>query len=116
MHPDDAAINGYVDEALDAGARGEVERHLASCARCRALAADLAEIRRVAASLELRQPPVRSWTRLERAIRLETEAGRPAQSGAGRAAAYWPWLAAAAALAMATFVGLRWVPAGPGST
>ena len=41
MHPNEIVINDYVDEALDPAERAEVERHLQTCAECRALADDL---------------------------------------------------------------------------
>jgi len=112
MHPNEAAINDYVDEALDAAARTEVDEHLAGCSRCRTLVDDLTEIRRAASTLDPRQPPARSWTRLERAMKLEAEhaTARSAATGPSRLRGYWPWLAAAAALVVATLVGLRFVP------
>jgi anti-sigma factor RsiW len=108
MHPNDAVINEYVDGALDTTARAEVEQHLASCARCRGFVADLTEIRNLAAQLDLRQPPARSWTRLERAFKLETDhAASRTTAGWPRAVGYWPWAAAAAALVLATLAGVR---------
>jgi anti-sigma factor RsiW len=117
MHPNEDLIHGYVEDALSAGDRQELERHLETCADCRRLAEDLAEIRRVAASLELREPPARAWSRLERAIELEAGAlpkgARDASSRYGNLA----WLAAAAVLVLATVVGIRYGtrtrPAGP---
>ena len=100
MHLDELLIGDYVDEALDAGRRAEVEQHLASCAACRTLVADLTEIRRAAASLEPREPPARAWQRIDRAIQLE-----PARGGRWRSPLIW--LAAAAALALSTYVGMR---------
>jgi hypothetical protein len=109
MHPNETAIHDYVDDALDAVARAAVDRHLDACAACRLLVDDLREIRRVAASLELREPPARAWSRIERAIRLEPAANRSAARGAGGRSSFarYGWLAAAAALAIATGVGLR---------
>src|SRR5262249_5581658 len=81
------------------------------------LVGDSREIKTVAASLDLREPPIRSWMRLERAIKLEA---RPAGGGA----AFWDavrlawarpqlaWLAAAAAIVVVTAVGLRFLPRG----
>lgn len=108
MHLDELLIGGYVDEALDTGRRAEVEQHLASCAVCRALVADLTEIRRIAASLEEREPPARTWQRIDRAIQLE-----PTRGAGWRSPLIW--LAAAAALALSTYVGMRYggQPAGP---
>jgi negative regulator of sigma E activity len=84
---------------------------------------DLREILRAAADLELRQPPVRAWSRLERAIKMESAHAAPiaaapgARPDAGAARltfARAPWLAglaAAAAIVLATVVGLRYAPA-----
>ena len=122
MHPNEAAINGYVDEALTPGERADVERHLESCGECRALVADLREIRRVAGSLELREPPLRAWMRLERAIQFEQAAhgARGAQPGGVArlkgSRAVWLGLAAAAVIVLATLVGLRVGPLARRST
>lgn len=115
MHPSEELLTDYIDGALSASERTEIERHLDSCVACRRLVDDSREIKTVAASLELREPPIRSWMRLERAIKLEA---RPT----GRGAAFWEaarvgwarprqlaWLAAAATLVVATAVGLKFV-------
>jgi len=144
MHPNDTAINDYVEGTSDPVERSRVEQHLATCAACRQLADDLREIARATASLELREPPVRVWGRIERAIALEREASAAPSSGAravqaseneaaadarlngarstgpsrstGRARYGWaPWLAAAAVLVLATVVGQRFLP-GRGQT
>jgi anti-sigma factor RsiW len=110
MHPNDATIHDYVDESLGAGARAEVERHLEACGACRLLVEDLREIRRVASALDLREPPARAWSRIERAIHLEPATNRMAAgpAAAGRhVMARYAWLAAAAALVIATGVGFR---------
>jgi Putative zinc-finger len=113
MHPNETAINDYVDEALEPAERREIDRHLESCAACRRLVDDLREVRDVAATLELREPPVRSWTRLERAIKLDQRHAVASKTTIGRA---WlgrqqlAWLAAAAALVVATYVGMRVLP------
>ena len=115
MHPNETAIHDYVDNALDVRERSEIERHLEACAACRQLIDDLREIRRVAASLEPRDPPVRAWTRLERAIKLENAPHAASASGAPRQRVTAPliWLAAAAAIILATIVGLRLTPTAP---
>ena len=116
VHPNETAIHDYVDETLGAAERAEVERHLASCGECRALVADLREIHRVAGSLDLREPPVRAWGRIERAIRLEGQhSAEQASRQAGVAAILrsrttWTWLAAAAVLALAVAGSLRFAP------
>src|SRR5262245_61754595 len=113
MHPNETAIHDYVDEMLGAAERAEVESHLASCGECRALVADLREIHRVAGSLDLREPPVRAWGRIERAIRLEGEHSAEQASrvqGLLRSKAMWTWMAAAAVLVLAVTAGLRYTP------
>jgi anti-sigma factor RsiW len=118
MHPNEIVINDYIDDALDPAARIDVERHLETCAACRAIVADLREIRRAAASLDLREPPVRAWGRLERAIRLERDHAGHARTSpfallkGPRDVRPGVWLAAAAAIALATVVGLRYTPLG----
>ena len=68
MHPNDTTLNGYADGTLNAAERPGVEQHLAGCAACREMVGDLREILRATGDLELREPPVRAWSRLERAI------------------------------------------------
>jgi hypothetical protein len=104
MHPNELVINDYVDNALPAAERAEVERHLADCAACRALVADLREIARAATALEPIEPPARVWPRIADAIRQR----EPVASEGNRS--YWKWLAAAAVLVLATIVGIRFNP------
>jgi len=120
MHPNEIAINDYVDEALAPAERADVDLHVASCAECRALVDDLRELRRAAGSLDVREVPVRAWTRIERAITLEAESARSTQipqkgfvlraPRALRSTSGLMWLAAAAVLLLATAVGLRVLP------
>ena len=122
MHPEATRINDYVDGALDASERADIERHLASCTSCRQLVEDLDEIARAAATLEYREPSARAWSRIERAIRLEPDFGTRAQgfqpgvstSSArlkGSRSVWIAGLAAAAALVLIA-VGLRFSPLG----
>jgi len=110
MHPNEDLINGYVEGTLGPAERADVERHLEGCGDCRQLATDLGEIRRVAGSLDLREPPARAWRRLERAIQVESQ--HAADAGAVKAGGNrWKalgLLAAAAMLIVATVVGLRY--------
>jgi hypothetical protein len=116
MHPNETALNDYVDDSLDPRERAGIERHLGSCAACRQLVEELREITRAAGTLDPREPPVRGWSRLERAIRLEPTGSAPRLDRGGqtatRAARYAVWLAVAAALVLATAVGLRLHPLG----
>jgi anti-sigma factor RsiW len=100
MHPNEDTLNAYADATLDPGERAEVERHLGACAACRSLVEDLRAIVNAASTIEFRDPPVRAWARIERAIELETANDGPAKAGHHR----WRWLAAAAVLV--TAVGL----------
>lgn len=117
MHPNEDVLNELVDGGLDERDARDVERHVAECAQCRALVEDLREIRRVAASLDLRQPPARAWSRIERAIKLEREhgTGRVQPDATGLAptrsllsAGMLGWLAAAAVLVLAVGLGVRY--------
>jgi anti-sigma-K factor RskA len=123
MHPNETALHDYADGTLDASERAEIEQHLGACADCRRVVEDLREIHRAVGELktDLREPPVRAWARLERAIKLERDHGarrlqpsgsaaegdvrlKPARSTLLRTAS---WLAAAAVLLLATAVGLQ---------
>jgi anti-sigma factor RsiW len=120
MHPNETAINDYVDGTSDPFERNSVEQHLAACAACRQLVEDLREIARAAGALELREPPVRVWGRIERAIKLDQASPAwtaPGPAGPGRylRTGKRAWLAAAAAIVLATVVGLRFLP-GRGET
>jgi len=116
MHPTEQTINDYVDGALAPEARAEIERHLAACGECRLLAADLREIERTAAALEPADPPAHVWARIETAVRRAGPEGRtpPLQRVADRLGLGSPvvrgWAAVAAALIVATLVGLRFGP------
>lgn len=88
------AIGEYVDGAIDAAGRARVERHLETCADCRALAADLRAIRRTAGTLDRRPPPRTVWDAVARQI-------APAPAAAPSRRAWTMPLAAAAVLAIA---------------
>jgi anti-sigma factor RsiW len=127
MHPSDTALNDFIDGTIGAPERLEIERHLAGCAACRQTVDDLREILRAIGELEPREAPVRAWSRLERAIRMEREdmgpeargvASREGPTDSGSRSnsrpglSPWvPWLAAAAALVLAVAIGMRYVPA-----
>ncbi len=97
-HPEGVTLDDYVDDALTATERAAVEAHLAECADCRELVADLRGVLAAVSTLEPVQPPRTSWTRIEQTIR---------RGSAERRTPRWPWLAAAAALILATFTGLK---------
>lgn len=111
MHPTDLEITDYVDNSLStaAGTAGEdraaVDQHLERCPACRALVADFLDLRRTAAALGTMEPPSRTWSRIAAVISSDTErsAIRPT---ARRHRLTTVWLAAAAALVLATTAGL----------
>jgi hypothetical protein len=109
MHLDEQLIGEYIEQTLDHARRDEVDRHLAGCESCRQLVADLREIERTAATLELREPPLRAWSRIERAIRLDVEhqADTKATFSEQRRRSM-TWLAAAAVVVLASLVAVRY--------
>jgi hypothetical protein len=126
MHPDDTTLNEFADGSLGSLERATVEQHLTTCAACRQIVEDLRDILHATGEFELREPPVRAWSRLERAIKLEQEHGLPGAERARVADPMWrtplrrasarpkamrytlTGLAAVAALVIATAVGMRY--------
>lgn len=100
-----------VDGRLDSAQQRDVERHLEACANCRALVTDLRSIRAAAFMLDRREPGAALWAKLQAAVAAE-----PAPRGRvlgfvrlrqGFGGSSWPvWLGAAAALVLATVIGL----------
>jgi anti-sigma factor RsiW len=97
-----AWLDDHLDDTLDNERRRAVERHLAVCAECSALAEDLRRVRDAARALGPAEPPAELWKRIEGAV---------ARSGPARSRVEAPpwgqWLAAAAALALVAG-GLWW--------
>jgi anti-sigma factor RsiW len=96
------ALGDYVDDTLDQRSRSEIDTHLATCARCRAIVNDFAALREAARTLEPQLPPAHVWTRLSAAI--ETERGSSFKG--------WglTWQTLAASLATAAIVAsLTWI-------
>jgi anti-sigma factor RsiW len=107
MHPSELTLSEYVDRTLGRDEHAQVARHLETCEACRQLIADLREIARAAAALDPVVPPGRVWARIEKEIR----SGRASRPSPGFAvAASWTWLAAAAVLVLAVFIGVRFAP------
>ena len=113
MHLNETLLSEYVEETLGAAERSEVDQHLAGCDACRTLVDDLRSIRAVSASLDHRDPPARAWSRLERAIKLESEHRGETTARLKLSRDVYTWLATAAAILLAVFVGLRYRPATP---
>jgi len=99
------ALVDFVDGRLAPAEQRAVERHVEACDNCRALVTDLRTIRAAAFMLDRHEPAPGSWTRLQAAVAAE-----PAPKGrllTMPARANWPvWLGAAAALVLATLIGL----------
>ena len=101
-----------VDGRLEPRDQREVERHLEACANCRALVTDLRSIRASAFMLDRREPAAAVWMKLQTAIAAEPKpkgrllgVGTFTRRGFGEGG--WPvWLGAAAALVLATLIGL----------
>ena len=101
-----------VDGRLEPAHQRDIERHLEVCADCRALVTDLRSIRASAFMLDRREPGAALWSKLQAAIAAEPAPGGRllAMPGAIRRSlgeGGWPvWLGAAAALLLATVIGL----------
>jgi hypothetical protein len=95
-----------VDGRLDPAIERAIERHLDACAECRALVSDLRTIRAAAFTLDRREPAASTWAAV--AARVAAE---PAPRGSvlrmpGTRGAWAAWLGAAAALVLATAIGV----------
>jgi anti-sigma factor RsiW len=101
-----------VDGRLDGAEQRDAERHLEGCSHCRALVEDLRTIRAAAFMLDRREPKAETWSKVQAAIAAEPapkgrllEMGSRRLGGVGRT--NWTvWLGAAAALILATVIGL----------
>jgi anti-sigma factor RsiW len=94
-----------VDGRLDGAQQRSVERHLEGCAECRALVEDLRSVRAAAFMLDRREPKADTWAKLKAAVAAEPAPRGRLLSMPSRA--NWPvWLGAAAALILATVIGL----------
>jgi anti-sigma factor RsiW len=107
-----------VDGRLDAARQRDAARHLEACQGCRARVTDLRSIRAAAFMLDRREPGAAAWPKLQAAVAAEppriadwtSSALRNAlnpQSPRSAIRNQWPvWLGAAAALVLATVIGL----------
>ena len=93
------ALAALVDDTLDPRDRQPLDEHLAGCAACRDLLADLREIRSLAAALEPIEPPARVWRDVRRRIAVAEQTPRPAVGWR-----HWWSLGGAAAMAGAILV------------
>jgi anti-sigma factor RsiW len=111
MHPNRLTLSEYVDRALGRDEQAQVARHLETCEACRRLVDDFREIARAAAALDPILPPQRVWGRIEREISAERDRGtNAARPDPPAISPSWTWLAAAAVLVLAVFIGVRFAP------
>lgn len=99
-------IAAFVDGTLDPAAQRALERHVEGCAACRALVADLKSIQAAAFTIDRVELPAHLWPAIQTRVAAESSATR------GRLLSWPPtrpalatW-AAAAALVLATGLGL----------
>ncbi len=117
------ALVDFVDGRLAPAEQRNVERHLEGCDNCSALVTDLRTIRAAAFMLDRHEPRAETWTRLQAAVAAEPSPTgrlltvpargrrlvrrRPGEGGGPGEGGNWPvWLGAAAALVLATVMGL----------
>jgi anti-sigma factor RsiW len=101
------AIARFVDGSLDAEEQRGLERHVETCASCRALVADLRSIQAAAFTLDRREPPAAVWDRIRERVAAEPLPDRGRVLAWPRSRTAWGvWLAAAAALLVATTAGI----------
>jgi anti-sigma factor RsiW len=100
------AIAEFVDGSLDAAGQRELERHVAGCAGCRALVADLKSIQAAAFTLERRQPPAGAWKAIRDRVAAEPAPGARVLNWPRTRTAWGVWMAAAAALLIVTTAGI----------
>ncbi len=95
-----AKLGDYVDGSMSGSEQQSLEAHLETCQSCRAMAADLLEIKSTAGSLERVTPPGDVWKRIADSIRAETGAPQasPWQSGLAKNAWSHRWALAATAI------------------
>ena len=110
MHPSDLTLTEYVDGSLHASERAAVAEHLEGCRTCRGLVEDFSELRLASAALGAMEPPARTWARIAQTLRDSAVDGRQATVSRRRSATVW--LAAAAALVLAT-AGSVWLIRAP---
>jgi len=102
----DIAIGDAVDGTITEPAARRLQGHLATCARCAALDADLRAIRSAARALPAQPPPAHVWKAIAAAMESE-RAGQAATAGRGLFAGFASWQRAwqpLAAAAMAIIV------------
>ena len=101
-----AELADFVDGTLDPSRQRDIERHLEACEACRGIVSDLRTITTAAFTLDRLEPSPQVWTRLEARIAQEPPRQAVVSIGPWRHTAWRTWMAAAAALLLATAVGV----------
>jgi anti-sigma factor RsiW len=94
-----------IDGRLDPTQQRDIERHLEACAGCRTLVTDLRTIRAAAFMLDRREPSAALWMKLQDAVKNEPRPRGRVLMMPTRASLP-VWLGLAAALILATVIGL----------
>ncbi len=110
----DLPIADLVDGTLPSLEARAAERHLEGCASCRALIADLRTVRAAAFTLDRQGPPADLFARIQARVAVEQPAVARRGVWPSTPAAWATWLGAAAALVLATGIGL-WPLLRPGA-
>ena len=103
-------LQEQIDGALDLATARDLELHLAACASCRGLAADLAAIADAAAAIDPIEAPEHVWLQIAGQWRREhpEAAARAAVTPAARRS-YTAWHALAAAAVLTVAAGGGWI-------
>jgi anti-sigma factor RsiW len=101
------AIAEFVDGSLDPARQRALERHVEGCEACRALVADLKTIQAAAFTLDRVELPPHLWPAIQARVAEEPRPASGRLLGFPRSrGALAVWIAAAAALLVATTVGI----------
>lgn len=100
------ALVDFIDGRLDPEAERAVERHLDTCANCRALVVDLRTIRAAAFMLDRHEPGPEVWTSLQQRVAAEPVPRGRVLAMPTTDASWAIWLGAAAAIILATVIGI----------
>ena len=100
-------LSEYVDGELDATTRAALEAHLATCADCRAIRAELQQVVERARRVGYREPTADLWRPIEASIR----ASGPAARRHRLVTLSWSRLATAAAIVAVLAGGFAWAVA-----
>jgi anti-sigma-K factor RskA len=100
------ALGDYVDGTLDERSRREVDAHLSSCERCRAIVADFNVLRHAVLSLEPQSPSPHVWTKLQSAFEAEQHSSLSGWTLS------WRQSLAASLVAASLVAGLVWIGRG----